>query len=372
MIPEEQIGNLQQFAHSKKEMAFTHSIYSYPAKFTSYLPRELIKVFTKKGDLICDPFSGGGTIGLESMLLDRHFIGYDINPFAIFLSKVKTTFISEQTLKKAYDHILHLQSVKRDLTVDILDKIDKICLGTKISDEINRLNQHINTEIIEEHTKNFFKLALIHSIKIVGRRDFEDRINWKKASILPVFENKVKKMIKKVSSLPEQSKMKPDFRNGSNHNMKIGESTVDCIITSPPYLEVDIEYQKIQLQRPSLNKSKRSNVVNQILGVPNLSKRELCWTGKNGSTYWNNLRKSLLAIRRILKDGKYLCFWTGFKRNQDEDSLMYLFSDINLELKARLPIRISDNRAASSRSTHHSRKTGMLRNDTLYFLRKEE
>ena len=371
MILEEQIANFQQFAHSKKELASTHSIYSYPAKFTSYIPRELIKTFTKKEDLICDPFSGGGTVGLESMLLDRHFIGYDINAFAIFLSKVKTTFITKRALIKTFEHISRLTLTRKAHTIDILDKIDKICLGAKISDEINLLNQHINAEIDVESIKNFFKLALIHSIKIVGRRDFEQRKNWKKASILPIFENKVRRMAKKVSSLPEKSNMRPDFRLGSNHSMNIPDDIVDLIITSPPYLEIDIEYQQIQLQRPSLNKSKRSSVLNQILGVTSLSKKELCWTGKSGSTYWDNLLRSLIDSHRILKKGKYLCLWTGFKKIKDESFLIDHLTNVNLKLKGRLPIKISNNRAASSRSTHHSRATGMLRNDTIFFLIKE-
>jgi adenine specific DNA methylase Mod len=40
---------------------------------------DLIERFTKPGDLILDPFLGGGTTGLVALKLNRHFIGIDNN-----------------------------------------------------------------------------------------------------------------------------------------------------------------------------------------------------------------------------------------------------------------------------------------------------
>ncbi|MHA2175870.1 MAG: DNA methyltransferase, partial [Candidatus Hodarchaeales archaeon] len=364
------ITNLQQFTYPTKEIAYTHSIYSYPAKFTSYLPRELIKTFSKENNLVCDPFSGGGTVGLESMLLNRKFIGYDLNPFAIFLSKVKTSFISFQMLKDSSEELLQSFRDEEESKIDILDPVDKKCLGEKISQEINILNHCIQSETFNKKLRNFFKLALIHSIKIVGRRDFEQRKDWKSASLLPIFKSKVNKMAKKISSLPDKVSIKPEFYIGSNHQMEIPADSVDLIITSPPYLDIDIEYQQIQIQRPSLNKSKRSNVINHILSIEKLPKSELCWTGGNGSVYWENLKKSIAECHRILKNGAFLCLWTGYKGKKNETRLIELIDEFNFDYGATIPIKLSNNRAASSRSTHHSRKTGMLSQDKIFFLLK--
>ena len=43
----------------------------YPAKFLAKLPRELILLFTKRNDLVFNPYCGGGTTGLESMILGK-------------------------------------------------------------------------------------------------------------------------------------------------------------------------------------------------------------------------------------------------------------------------------------------------------------
>ena len=74
MLTEDQLNHIRKFASPSREKGYTRSIYSYPAKFLSHLPRELIKIFSREDDHVCDPFIGGGTTGLESMLLNRPFV----------------------------------------------------------------------------------------------------------------------------------------------------------------------------------------------------------------------------------------------------------------------------------------------------------
>ncbi len=40
---------------------------------------DLVERFSKPGDLICDPFVGGGTTGIAAVLLKRQFVGFDIS-----------------------------------------------------------------------------------------------------------------------------------------------------------------------------------------------------------------------------------------------------------------------------------------------------
>lgn len=46
-----------------------------------------IKVFTKKGDLVVDPFCGSGTCLLACKKLNRRYIGFDIDPKAVEITK---------------------------------------------------------------------------------------------------------------------------------------------------------------------------------------------------------------------------------------------------------------------------------------------
>lgn len=51
---------------------------SHPAAFPVELPCWFIKLFTRKGDIILDPFIGIGTTALASILLDRRYVGIEI------------------------------------------------------------------------------------------------------------------------------------------------------------------------------------------------------------------------------------------------------------------------------------------------------
>ena len=50
----------------------------HSAVFPIELPSWFIRLFTKKGDVVLDPFIGSGTTALASILLDRNFIGIEI------------------------------------------------------------------------------------------------------------------------------------------------------------------------------------------------------------------------------------------------------------------------------------------------------
>jgi DNA methylase len=69
----------------------THNFYRYPARFSPALVRAAIEAFTKPGDLVLDPFVGGGTTLVEALATGRHGIGADISGLATFISEVKTT-----------------------------------------------------------------------------------------------------------------------------------------------------------------------------------------------------------------------------------------------------------------------------------------
>ncbi len=78
----------------------THNYYRYPARFSPKLVRAAIDAFTEPGDLVLDPFVGGGTTLVEAMVSGRHAIGIDISSLATFVSEVKTTIYSQDDLAK--------------------------------------------------------------------------------------------------------------------------------------------------------------------------------------------------------------------------------------------------------------------------------
>lgn len=68
----------------------THGYYRYPAATSPELVRELIAKLSEPGDIVLDPFMGGGTTIVEAIASGRRAVGLDINELALFVSTVKT------------------------------------------------------------------------------------------------------------------------------------------------------------------------------------------------------------------------------------------------------------------------------------------
>ncbi len=74
---------------------YTHTFYRYPARFSPVFAREAIRRFSQPGDVVLDPFMGGGTSLVEAKAMGRRGIGFDVSSLAVFLTKTKTTLLSD-------------------------------------------------------------------------------------------------------------------------------------------------------------------------------------------------------------------------------------------------------------------------------------
>jgi DNA methylase len=79
---------------------YTHKFYRYPARFSPQFARACIEAFSTPGEVILDPFMGGGTTVVEGMALGRRTIGSDINSLAVFVAETKCTQLSEMDCRQ--------------------------------------------------------------------------------------------------------------------------------------------------------------------------------------------------------------------------------------------------------------------------------
>ena len=84
---------------SKRISGHTHTYYRYPARFSPEFINTIIDLFSKPGDLIIDPFVGGGTSLVEARALGRQSLGIDLNSLATFIAKTKTTILNDHDVK---------------------------------------------------------------------------------------------------------------------------------------------------------------------------------------------------------------------------------------------------------------------------------
>lgn len=81
----------EAFFSAKRVGGLTHNIYRYPARFSPEFVRAALESFTEPGDLVLDPFMGGGTSAVEALVGGRRFLGFDLNPLSVLLTRAKTT-----------------------------------------------------------------------------------------------------------------------------------------------------------------------------------------------------------------------------------------------------------------------------------------
>ena len=90
--------------HSTQRVGgLTHRFYRYPARFSPEFVRHVVDELSEPGDTILDPFMGGGTTIVEALAAGRRAIGVDINGLSHFVTRVKTTPLSERDAGELLD-----------------------------------------------------------------------------------------------------------------------------------------------------------------------------------------------------------------------------------------------------------------------------
>lgn len=149
--------------------------YSKLAKLHKYWSRkpwfvidQYVDKYSKKGHLVLDPFCGSGIIGLQSVLASRKFIGYDLNPFAVFLAQNSLDIDHDSD---SFDE--EFSKIKKDVSEKILKlyKVkDKYILYTILG---KKNGKDYNAVIADENFRNKEKVTL-------SKNDLEPTVRFPK------------------------------------------------------------------------------------------------------------------------------------------------------------------------------------------------
>lgn len=262
--------------YSFKDFSRLHQMTAYLAMFPPNLPYYFIRNFSKKGDLVFDPFSGRGTTAFEACRMGRVGIGNDLNPLAVCLTKSKTN------IPKKYNINKRLQELKRNFVVkhitdkqidDISDDIKMLYEEHQTLPQLLYLKNHLNKR---NKIDNFILAVLTGLMHGKHRKDgtsiycsidmpntFSMSPNYVRNFIIKHNLKKIKQDVfflleQRIESLFQQSTK--EFQDLSEYQKgycfdkdaiqsarkiikKYGENSVQLIITSPPYLK-NINYGK--------------------------------------------------------------------------------------------------------------------------------
>lgn len=120
----------------------------YRGNWSPYIPRNLILRYSAESDTVLDPFVGGGTTAVEARLTNRNFIGFDINPSAVELSRKKCEFEFDTTATTQIDVADARKLPLKDNSVDL------ICAHPPYADIIH-YSENIDGDLSLLKTKDF-------------------------------------------------------------------------------------------------------------------------------------------------------------------------------------------------------------------------
>ena len=101
----------------------------YHGNFIPQIPNQLIQRYTKKNDIVLEPFMGSGTTLFECEKLNRKYIGFDINP--TMLDYVNNSMIDS--------------SFENNFYINYCNSLDSF----EVNQNIEKANQKFNTKSVQ-------------------------------------------------------------------------------------------------------------------------------------------------------------------------------------------------------------------------------
>lgn len=289
------VENAQRFLFiSYDQSRLSHGIHKYPAKFFPELPRWLVQKYSKLGDLILDPFMGSATTNIECLLNDRNSVGVDVDPFARFLAKVKTTSLNEQELNETnqilLEQIVSFQPILiKDEQIPTFPYRDN-WFRPEILKELTYMKQVIDNLQVGQDLKDFYKVCFSSIIRNVSNADdnctrtvVRKKLNkqiYPSFALTKFVENLLTftpRMIEFSESIGNLSIEIP--QNSDARNIEYQDNTFDLAVTSPPYANAvdyprthQLELYWLGLADGSLAELKKQHIGTESVSVEHYKK----------------------------------------------------------------------------------------------------
>ena len=326
---------------------YTHGLHNYPAVMVCPISRNIISLVRgiQPVNALLDPFSGSGTVVVEGMINGVPTVsGNDINPLALLLTKVKSTPLDCNKLKKEAAEVKKsiVEAIdKNKAYLDVVDDYIANEIGLDISDkkgwgdsapqylkqfcsekgiditipEFKNIGYWFRPRVILELSiekaaienvkdndiRDFIFVAMSESIRLVSNRrngEFKmfrmpvPKVLTFRPDVYAEFEKILNRNIEKmenfVAKLKENGVMPKVsiFRNSACTLEDVPNDTYDLIITSPPYGD----------SRTTVAYGEYSRLSLQWINLDNLSEKEIMSVDKSllgGKKYRNGFELDL-------------------------------------------------------------------------------
>ena len=233
-----------------------HQLSPYIGKLKSIIARDLILRYSEPGQLVADMFCGSGTVPLESANLGRRVFASDTSVYAITLTKGKLNApecpsVAFETLDKILNRVEALPTPDlRSVPAWV-----RAFFHPRTLKETLRLTQFLKYQrhyfllgsvlgILHHQRPGFLSYPSSHLVPYLRSNKFPKSVYpelYEYRPIAPRLRAKVKRALKRT---PEASSslLIDGVRLSSAKSIDLPES-IDCVITSPPYMNA-LDYRR--------------------------------------------------------------------------------------------------------------------------------
>ncbi len=292
-----------------------HTICSYMAMFPPSIPNYYIKKYSEPGDIVLDPFSGRGTAPLEACSLGRIGLGNDKNPLAFVLTSAKvyvppindiTTRIRD--LLEEYKLNNSGITLESDWKIKMLFNdytLRQLCfLREKLSwgsDSVDTFITAMILGIMHGNADSYLSIKMPNTFSMAPNyvKNYIEKHNLEQPK-RDVFYALIKKLERCYQVVKIHGKA---FNDDARNLTQLKDSSVNLIITSPPYTRV-IRYGDFNWIRLWFLKNKSKEVDKDLFCSASLPK------------YKEFMYKVFKESSRVLADRGYAIFVIGDVKNK--------------------------------------------------------
>jgi hypothetical protein len=307
----------------QRQAASLHEV-SYRACFKPQLPQFFIKLFTKPGEVVYDPFSGRGTTILEAGLLSRNIIANDVNPLSRILSYPRF-FVPEMSLLENRLSKIPLRLNARaeiDLSMFYHPDTEAEIVSLKNylqerkesgrEDHLDAWIRMVATNRLTGHSPGFFSVYTLPPNQATSP-ERQRKINSRRNQS-PEYRDTRKLILKKsrqlisgltdgqVQTLKRVGQSARFFSCDACFTNEIPDNAVQLTVTSPPFLNV-VQYAADNWLRCWFNSINAETVAKKITMTPSIQS----WCEVMGAVF--------TELYRITRKGGRVTFEVGEVRN---------------------------------------------------------
>jgi len=250
--------------HREASNYASHALHAFAAKFPPQLPRVFIEGLTQKGETVMDPMMGSGTAIVEAFLCGRRAVGFDIDPLALMICRVKThpvdlleaTWAGKRVVSSAVkllQRASRLEPAMRERFSPASLEFINYWFAKQSQRELMALLLAIEREHLTQALVDFLKVVFSSIIitKSGGVSRAYDLAHTRPHLLegkpykdaIKLFELRLNKSAALLSQLPSNGKDVEIQQHDCRGRLPLAGDSVQLIVTSPPYANA-IDYMR--------------------------------------------------------------------------------------------------------------------------------